>query len=404
MRQSARPTVQPLLRQALSTARILSADRERELLTRYHATQDKAAMDELVRSHMPIIFRVAGRSAKNPGVDINDLVQTATEGLLVAINRWSFEKSDASGLAQADEAAHSDVEASAPASAQASEQDAECDVERDAVPALPRSSRLATYAVWWMRIMLTNSVIENRGMVVRAKNPKVRKALFNLPQAISKLGITLPLVGSDVGRIATYLGLSEQDIKEALIHAAGDVMLDEPLGDGGTSRGDITPDERNEGEDGILNRLASTERWGAVCQALMALPPRERFILITRYLMTRKWKLDRLSDTLMLSRERVRTIANDSLGQIQRSAGSAGARHNPAADRAVAELEALVSAIEHASTSADPADMDLFLRNQQIATGPTRITKPRSTAVQTSPARRLLPPPALISELHLIAA
>ncbi|MGI4801581.1 MAG: sigma factor-like helix-turn-helix DNA-binding protein, partial [Janthinobacterium lividum] len=204
--------------------------------------------------------------------------------------------------------------------------------------------------------------------------------------------------------IATYLGVGEQDIKEALVHAAGDVMLDEPIGDGNASRGDLTPDERTEGEDGILNRLASTERWGAVCQALMALPPRERFILVTRYLLTRKWKLDRLSDTLMLSRERVRTIANDSLGQIQRSVGSAGASHNPAPHRAVAELEALVSAIEHVSTSVDPADMDLFLRNQQVTTGPTRITKPRSTATQASPARHLLPPPALASELHLAAA
>ena len=400
MRQTARPAVQPLLRKALSTARILSAGRERELLTRYHATQDKAAMDELVRSHMPIIFRVAGRSAKNPGVDINDLVQTATEGLLVAINRWSFEKSDANGLVRPDEAAPSNVAAPVQAGTQALDED----MGGNAEPVLPRSSRLATYAVWWMRIMLTNSVIENRGMVVRAKNPKVRKALFNLPLAIRKLDITLPLAGSDVGRIATYLGVGEQDIKEALVHAAGDVMLDEPIGDGNASRGDITPDERTEGEDGILNRLASTERWGAVCQALMALPPRERFILITRYLLTRKWKLYRLSDTLMLSRERIRNIANDSLGQIQRSAGSAGANHNPAADRAVAELEALVSAIEHASTSADPADMVALLRSQQIATGPTRITKPRSTAVQAKPARRLLPPPALVSELHLIAA
>lgn len=357
-------------------------------------------MDELVRSHMPIIFRVAGRSAKNPGVDINDLVQTATEGLLVAINRWSFEKSDANGLAQANEPIPSNVAAPVLAGTQALEEDSGCDAD----PVLPRSSRLATYAMWWMRIMLTNSVIENRGMVVRAKNPKVRKALFNLPLAIRKLDITLPLAGSDVGRIATYLRVGEQDIKEALIHAAGDVMLDDPIGDGGASRGDITPDERTEGEDGILNRLASTERWGAVCQALMALPPRERFILITRYLLTRKWKLDRLSDTLMLSRERVRTIANDSLGQIQRSVGSAGASHNPAPHRAVAELEALVSAIEHVSTSADPADMVALLRSQQIATGPTRITKPRPTAAQASPARRLLPPPALASELHLTAA
>ncbi len=400
MRQTARAAVQPLLRQALSNAQPLSADRERELLMRYHATQDRAAMDELVRSHMPIIFRVAGRSTRNPGIDINDLVQTATEGLLVAINRWSFEKSDASGLAQADECAHSDAEAPVPAIAQVSEQDAEL----DAAPALPRSSRLATYAMWWMRVMLTNSVIENRGMVVRAKNPKVRKALFNLPLAIKKLDITLPLAGSDVGRIATYLGVGEQDIKEALIHAAGDVMLDDPIGDGSVSRGDITPDERAEGEDGILNRLASTERWSAVCQALMALPPRERFILVTRYLLTCKWKLDRLSDTLMLSRERIRLIANDSLGQIQRSVGPAGVKHNPAPQRAVAEVDALVSAIEHASTSADPADMVALLRSQQIATGPTRITAPWPATAQASSARRLLPPPALAPELNLAAA
>jgi RNA polymerase sigma-32 factor len=389
-----------LLRQALSTARILTAGRERELLTRYHATQDKAAMDELVRSHMPIIFRVAGRSARNPGVDINDLVQTATEGLLVAINRWSFEKSDASGLAQEDEPMLSNVASPVRTGTQVFVEDSGCDAD----PVPPRSSRLATYAMWWMRIMLTNSVIENRGMVVRAKNPKVRKALFNLPLAIRKLDITLPLAGSDVGRISTYLGISERDIKEALIHAAGDVMLDEPIGDGSVSRGDITPDGRTEGEDGILTRLASTERWGAVCQALMALPARERFILVTRYLLVRKWKLDRLSDTLMLSRERVRTIANDSLGQIQRSVGATGASHDPAPHRAVAELEALVSAIEHASTSADPADMVALLRGQQIATGPTRITKPRSTSKQAKPVQRPLSRPALPSGLRLAAA
>ena len=30
-------------------------------------------------------------------------------------------------------------------------------------------------------------------MIVRAKSPKTRKALFNLPAAIKKLDITLPL-------------------------------------------------------------------------------------------------------------------------------------------------------------------------------------------------------------------
>src|SRR3984885_14800838 len=136
MRSPLRPGVQPLLRRALSNSKILSAERERELLMRYHGEQDKAAMDELVRSHMPMIFRVAGGSARNSGVDINDLVQTATEGLLIAINRWSFEKSDASGARYANELA------------QDAPRDQNAAHGQESIPARPapdlvRSSRLA---------------------------------------------------------------------------------------------------------------------------------------------------------------------------------------------------------------------------------------------------------------------
>ena len=401
MRSTSRPAVQPLLRKALSTAQPLSADRERELLVRYHADQDKAAMDELVRSHMPIIFRVAGRSARNPGVDINDLVQTATEGLLVAINRWSFEKSDASGMRTVDQISPDSLQVPVPARAQTPGCD-EDTAQPDTTPDLPRSSRLATYAMWWMRILLTNSVIETRGMIVRAKNPKVRKALFNLPSAIRKLDIRLPLSGSDVSRIAAHLGISEQEIEEALVHAAGDVMLDEPVGDGSVLRGDVTVDERAEGEDGILNRLASADRWDAVCEALMELPARERFILITRYLLDRKWKLDRLSDTLKMSRERIRQIATDSLDRIQRRVGSAEVRHDPARRHAAAEAQALVNAIEHAS--ADPAIMATLLRAQQIAIGPTRITQRRPATGKMRPLARLPSPQAPVPALQLSAA
>ena len=152
MRSTSRPAVQPLLRTALAAAKILSPQRERELLKRYHASQDKAAMDELVRSHMPIIFRVAGRSARNPGVDINDLVQTATEGLLVAINRWSFEKSDASRAPTAAEVTSGCLPAPASVTPQEADQ-GEGAVQLDPAPDLPRASRLATYATWWMRIL-----------------------------------------------------------------------------------------------------------------------------------------------------------------------------------------------------------------------------------------------------------
>jgi RNA polymerase sigma-32 factor len=409
-----RPGVQPLLRKALSKSKILSAERERELLMRYHADQDRAAMDELVRSHMPMIFRVAGGSARNPGVDINDLVQTATEGLLIAINRWSFEKSDASGARYANELAQDALRQGNP--------DAETGAEPpETVPEVPRSSRLATYAMWWMRILLTDSVIESRGMIVRAKNPKVRKALFSLPLAIKKLDIRLPLAGSDIGRIAAFLGIAEREIEEALIHAAGDVMLDEPIGDGSMLRGEVIADDRAEGEDGILLRLASAHRWNCVCEALLQLPPRDRFILVTRYLLSPKWKLDRLSDILKMSRERIRQIGVDGLDQIRRSIGNVNTqpdrrrpdrrdvpsslipllRGSPQADipgpvpmrrRAELEVAALVDAIERASASSDPEVMATFLRDQQLAIGPTRITSRRPpNAPQAAEADDLAP-------------
>ncbi len=329
------------------------------MLVRYHVDQNKAAMDELVCSHMPIIFRVASRSAQNPGVDINDLIQTATEGLLIAINRWSFEKSDASGARYA-----SELSLDAPQAAAASDEAAE-------PPVVPtHSTRLATYALWWMRIMLTNSVIDNRGIVVRAKSPKVRKALFSLPAAIRKLNIALPLSGADVSRISTFLCIDEQYIEEALIHAAGDVMLDEPIGDGGMLRGGIIADQNAEGEHAILHRLGTIDSWDAICTGLMELSPRDRFILITRYLLMPKWKLDRLSETLKMSRERIRQIGCDGLARIRTKVGPDGARHNPICNDAVAAVESLVSQIEAAAT--DPALIAAFLRSQMIAIGSTR--------------------------------
>jgi len=357
---------------------MLSAERERQLLVSYHNEGSKSAMDELVRSHMPIIFRVAGRSAQNPGVDINDLIQTATEGLLIAINRWSFEKSEASG-GRCNSESRQIEDAAGDVSANGAEEPVDMQGgSLDAQPSRPtpdivHSSRLATYALWWMRIMLTNSVIETRGVVVRAKSPKVRKALFGLPGVFRKLEISLPLSGTDVTRIAASLGIEEQYIEEALIHASGDVMLDEPVGDGNVLRGDNMADDKVEGEGDILARMATADSWDAVCEALMDMSSRDRFILITRYLLSPKWKLDRLSETLKMSRERIRQIGCDGLARIRCRVGPEGARHNPARRHAAEQLDALVTRIERASESSDPADLLALLQEQRITLGSTRV-------------------------------
>jgi len=338
--------------------KVLSAARERELLMRYHTDHDRSAMDELVSSHMPFIVRTARKSALNPGVDLNDLVQTATEGLLIAINRWSFNKSDAAGMsaAAADEDDGLDIQSAEPS----------------ATDADPSASRLATYAMWWMRTLLNDRVLEGRGMVARTKNRKTRTAFFALSKATRALNLQTPLRGSDVERIAKYLGIDEHEVREAMYHAAGDVMLDEPVGDGQTSRGEMTADGRAEGETDIVGRIDTANAWNAVCAHLMTLRPRDRFVVITRYLLDTKWKLDQLSDVLKMSRERIRQICEGSLAAIRSAISDGGLADTPARRAAAAEVQAMVSSIERAATSDDPLAINQLMRAYGVLIGPSR--------------------------------
>ena len=358
-----------------SNAKVLSVARERELLLRYHANHDREAMEELVHSHMPIILRVARKNALNPGVDLDDLIQTATEGLLVAINRWSFNKSDAAGARAAER-----------------DEDDEQTVDPATVELPPSSSRLVTYAMWWMRTLLNDRVLEGRGMVARTKNRKTRMAFFGLPKAIRALNLQLPLRGSDVERIAAYLSIDQHEVREAMIHAAGDVMLDEPVGDGQTSRGEITADSRTEGEHGIVERLTATNTWNAVCAHLMTLRPRDRFVVITRYLLDTKWKLDHLSDVLKMSRERIRQISDCSLADIRRALDASGVNETPARQAAAAEVQAMVDSIERAVASSDPQAISKVMRAYNVLIGPSRgpnLRKELPGAVPPSPTSSL---------------
>jgi hypothetical protein len=138
----------------------------------------------------------------------------------------------------------------------------------------------------------------------------------------------------------------------------------------------------------------------------MELPSRDRLILVTRYLLSPKWKLDRLSDILNMPRERIRQIGVDGLDQIRQNRENANTAHdrrrlgrrdmppalvpllrgsakpdesgnNPIRRPAELEVAALVDAIQHASAISDPEIMTRFLREQQLAIGPTRITARR---------------------------
>jgi len=373
-------------------------------------------MEELVSSHMPIIVRTARKNALNPGVELNDLVQTATEGLLIAINRWSFNKSDAAGNRAAQEdAAHQDAAHQDAAHQDAAQEGAAQEDGDDGVGAADltgpdpicedapqHASRLVTYAMWWMRTLLNDRVLEGRGMVARTKNRKTRTAFFALSKAKRALSLQTPLRGSDVERIARHLGIDEHEVREAMYHAAGDVMLDEPVGDGQTSRGEILADSRAESEDDIIDRIASVNTWNAVCAHLMTLRPRDRFVVITRFLLSTKWKLDHVSDVLKMSRERIRQICEGGLAEIRRALAESGVKDTPARRAAAVAVQEMVSSIEAAAISTDPLAMEKLMQRYGVLIGPSRgvnmhKTQPAAEAPAALPvplAAPLAAPPA----------
>jgi DNA-directed RNA polymerase sigma subunit (sigma70/sigma32) len=340
-------------------------------------------MDELVACHMPIIVRTARKNALNPGVELNDLVQTATEGLLIAINRWSFNKSDAAGNRAAQEDEDDGLGQAADPSAP----------DQTAEEAPQHASRLVTYAMWWMRTLLNDRVLEGRGMVARTKNRKTRTAFFALSKAKRALSLQTPLRASDVERIARHLGIDEHEVREAMYHAAGDVMLDEPVGDGLTSRGEIFADSRAESEDSILDRIASANTWNAVCAHLMTLRPRDRFVVITRYLLDTKWKLDHVSDVLKMSRERIRQICEGGLAEIRRAIVESGVKDTPARRAAAVAVQEMVRSIEAAAISTEPLAMEALMQRYGVLIGPSRGVNMHKAQQLAAPPRAALPAP-----------
>ena len=102
MHTTSRLAVQPLLRKAPSTPKVHGGEREWQALTRDRPVGAKAGMDELVRLHRPASVSVASHGTRISGVDMSDLIQAATRGLLIAIDRSSLGKSEADVSRHAD--------------------------------------------------------------------------------------------------------------------------------------------------------------------------------------------------------------------------------------------------------------------------------------------------------------
>ncbi|MRD71872.1 RNA polymerase sigma factor RpoS [Rhodocyclus tenuis] len=181
--------------------------------------------------------------------------------------------------------------------------------------------RFSTYATWWIRQSIERAIM-NQSRTIRLP-VHVVKEINAVLRAVRRLEAEY---GRDIGveRIATMIGRSEADVRRALLQNEHVASLDTPLdNDSERSVVDAVADEGTPDPEEVL-RSAEVgellERW------VTQLDARQRRVIERRYGLngTEVCTLEAIAADEQLTRERVRQIQIEALGQLRQMIDSAG--------------------------------------------------------------------------------
>lgn len=257
---------------------VLTAEEEYALAKRWREHGDVAAMQRLVACHLRFVAKIA-LGYRGYGHPISDLVAEGSIGMLHAVKRFDPD----------------------------------------------RGFRLTTYAIWWVRFMITEYILESHWLVKMNKTTAHKKLFFNLRRLKDRLQ---PMTEGDptpeiTGRIAKELRVSEADVLSMSRRLAGpDYSLNAPM-DGSDA------EDRNEWLDMLRDDAPDQEtvagerselRWRRqlVRGALKQLNPRERDIIVERRLKDKPATLCELGMRYDVSPEHVRQVEIRALEKMRR--------------------------------------------------------------------------------------
>jgi len=246
---------------------LLSDDEEAALGSRIRAG-DTTALDILVCANLRFVVAVAKRY-QYQGVSLGDLIDEGNVGLLRAASR--FDES--------------------------------------------RGIRFISYAVWWIRQAIVESVAQ-QSRVVRVPVGQIG--------AMYEIGKRRSALQQHLGRnptsreIAAELQVPEEDIDEAARLSRSEVSLDAPLaGDSDTRLLDYIADESTESPDDLIADNALNE---TLERALANLKPRDAQVLRLYFGLAggEPSTLEEIARGLNITRERVRSIRDKALARIRK--------------------------------------------------------------------------------------
>ena len=248
---------------------LLTRDQERDLAKRIKSG-DKAALDQLVRANLRFVVSIA-KQYSNQGLSLEDLINEGNVGLIKAAHRFDEE----------------------------------------------RGFKFISYAVWWIRQAMLQSLAEQSRIV---------RLPLNRAGTLYRIGKASRQLDQELGRspsadeIAARLKISPEEVEDTMVIANSHVSLDDPyssekddtaLVDYLTSETQASPDE-----DTYSAALSDD-----LDRALGTLSERERSILSMYFGLggEEPMTLEDIGKRLKLTRERIRQIKEKAIQRLRHS-------------------------------------------------------------------------------------
>lgn len=238
---------------------VLTKEQEFEIAKKYFETKDPAAAQELIKSNLRFVVKVAAEYSRF-GAKMIDLIQEGNVGLMHAVKEYNPYK----------------------------------------------GARLITYAVWWIRGYIQEYLMKQFSMVKIGTTPNQRKLFYQLQKQKEELE---RLGHQGVEALSARLGIPLEEVENMqnrLTHR--DVSLDKPL----NANGDMTLQDvqSNTDEVSMDERLAQNEMIELLRSKIDEIRPhlneREKIILEERLLNDEPLTLQEIGEKYGITREAVR--------------------------------------------------------------------------------------------------
>ena len=258
---------------AVMDAPILAREYEFDLARRWRDDRDEKALHELVEAYARFVIRIAW-GFRGYGLPIGDLVQEGNIGIMEAAARFDPE----------------------------------------------RNARFSTYASWWIMAAIQDYILRNNAIVRIATTPTQRRLFFNLRRVRARLstGADGTLTTADREKVAEQLRVKPSDVARMEAHLGGpDASLNATIGDDETVEVlDLLADDGPNPEELIGEAFDTQTHSKWLHEALDELTPRERTIIIGRFLNEEKSTLAEIGGDFGVSKERIRQIEAKALSKL----------------------------------------------------------------------------------------